>query len=287
MRFVRARAIAHARRRPERRRSRAASRRTAACTCPSGCRRSSSTRSPAPTTLRDIAARAARAVLRGRCAAVGAARAMLDDAFNFPGAARRRGERARAAVGARAVSRPDGGVQGLRRALPRRHAGAHAARRLAPRSRSSSRRRATPAARWPPRSTAGPGSTSWCCIRAGLVSAAPGAAARVLGRQRAHACASTARSTTASASSRKRSRIRRSPATLQLSSANSINVGRLLPQMVYYAQRQPGAVAPRRPRANFIVPSGNLGNVARLPVGARDRAADRRRSCSRRTRTGP
>ena len=46
----------------------------------------------------------------------------------------------------------------------------------------------------------------------------------------------------------------------QLSSANSINVGRLLPQMVYYAKaslelwRQSG----RRP--NFIIPAGNLGN---------------------------
>ena len=46
----------------------------------------------------------------------------------------------------------------------------------------------------------------------------------------------------------------------QLSSANSINVGRLLPQMVYYAKaglemwRQTGR------RANFIVPAGNLGN---------------------------
>jgi threonine synthase len=48
--------------------------------------------------------------------------------------------------------------------------------------------------------------------------------------------------------------------THQLSSANSINVGRLLPQMVYYAKaglelwRQTGR------RANFIIPSGNLGN---------------------------
>jgi threonine synthase len=46
----------------------------------------------------------------------------------------------------------------------------------------------------------------------------------------------------------------------QLSSANSINVGRLLPQMVYYAKaglelwRQTGR------RANFIIPAGNLGN---------------------------
>ena len=48
--------------------------------------------------------------------------------------------------------------------------------------------------------------------------------------------------------------------THQLSSANSINVGRLLPQMIYYAKagldlwRQSGR------RANFIIPSGNLGN---------------------------
>jgi threonine synthase len=62
---------------------------------------------------------------------------------------------------------------------------------------------------------------------------------------------------------------------LLLSSANSINVGRLLPQMAYYAQsslelyRRDGA-AP-----NYIVPSGNLGNVAAcmwarevgLPIG--------------------
>ncbi len=47
----------------------------------------------------------------------------------------------------------------------------------------------------------------------------------------------------------------------QLSSANSINVGRLLPQMTYYAKaslelwRQLG----RRP--NFIIPTGNLGNA--------------------------
>ncbi len=48
---------------------------------------------------------------------------------------------------------------------------------------------------------------------------------------------------------------------MNLTSANSINIGRLLPQMTYYAaasvwyQRRHG-VAP-----NFVVPSGNLGNV--------------------------
>ena len=43
-----------------------------------------------------------------------------------------------------------------------------------------------------------------------------------------------------------------------LSSANSINVGRLLPQMLYYfwAARQIG-----EPRPYFCVPSGNLGNL--------------------------
>ena len=62
---------------------------------------------------------------------------------------------------------------------------------------------------------------------------------------------------------------------LLLSSANSINVGRLLPQMVYYAKaslelRQADGRAP-----NFIVPTGNLGNAlaciwareAGLPIG--------------------
>jgi len=60
-----------------------------------------------------------------------------------------------------------------------------------------------------------------------------------------------------------------------LSSANSINVGRLLPQMVYYA-RASLELWRRDGRApNFIVPSGNLGNVAAclwarqagLPIG--------------------
>lgn len=60
-----------------------------------------------------------------------------------------------------------------------------------------------------------------------------------------------------------------------LSSANSINVGRLLPQMVYYA-RTSLALWRRDGRApNFIVPTGNIGNVAAclwareigLPIG--------------------
>ncbi len=49
--------------------------------------------------------------------------------------------------------------------------------------------------------------------------------------------------------------------THQLSSANSINVGRLLPQMVYYAKAglEVWRASGRRP--NFIIPSGNLGNA--------------------------
>ena len=61
----------------------------------------------------------------------------------------------------------------------------------------------------------------------------------------------------------------------RLSSANSINIGRLLPQMVYYAAASLAIWYRVRRKANFIVPSGNLGNVtacvwaraAGLPIG--------------------
>jgi threonine synthase len=63
--------------------------------------------------------------------------------------------------------------------------------------------------------------------------------------------------------------------TLSLSSANSINVGRLLPQMVYYASASLGIWTMYGRKANFVVPSGNLGNVTAcvwmremgLPIG--------------------
>lgn len=63
--------------------------------------------------------------------------------------------------------------------------------------------------------------------------------------------------------------------SLRLSSANSINVGRLLPQMVYYAQASLVLAARDGAPASFIIPTGNLGNAlaciwARemgLPVG--------------------
>jgi threonine synthase len=62
---------------------------------------------------------------------------------------------------------------------------------------------------------------------------------------------------------------------LLLSSANSINVGRLLPQMAYYASTSLDLWRRDGRAPNFIVPSGNLGNVAAclwarsagLPIG--------------------
>ena len=71
----------------------------------------------------------------------------------------------------------------------------------------------------------------------------------------------------------------RLPHNLRLSSANSINIGRLVPQIVYYiaalrALYQSGALRPGQ-KADFIVPSGNFGDILAgylagrmgLPVG--------------------
>src|SRR5260221_9681082 len=47
----------------------------------------------------------------------------------------------------------------------------------------------------------------------------------------------------------------------RFSSANSINIGRLLPQMVYYVASRLD-VEPRTPsKASYIIPAGNLGNA--------------------------
>jgi threonine synthase len=48
---------------------------------------------------------------------------------------------------------------------------------------------------------------------------------------------------------------------LNLSSANSINVGRLLPQVVYYAEASLTTWRRTGSKVNVVVPSGNLGNV--------------------------
>jgi len=61
----------------------------------------------------------------------------------------------------------------------------------------------------------------------------------------------------------------------QLSSANSINLGRLLPQAVYYAATSLAIWRQYGEPASYVVPSGNLGNVAAclwarkvgLPIG--------------------
>lgn len=47
----------------------------------------------------------------------------------------------------------------------------------------------------------------------------------------------------------------------ELSSANSINLGRLLPQMVYYAAASLQIWRARAQPASFVIPSGNLGNA--------------------------
>src|SRR6201999_2003706 len=48
----------------------------------------------------------------------------------------------------------------------------------------------------------------------------------------------------------------------QLSSANSINLGRLLPQAVYYAASSLEVWKKHGEPASYIIPSGNLGNAA-------------------------
>ena len=61
----------------------------------------------------------------------------------------------------------------------------------------------------------------------------------------------------------------------ELSSANSINIGRLLPQSVYYAASSLEIWRRERRAAGYVVPSGNLGNVVAclwaremgLPIG--------------------
>ena len=50
-------------------------------------------------------------------------------------------------------------------------------------------------------------------------------------------------------------------AQMQLSSANSINLGRLLPQAVYYVATSLAIWRKHGEPASFVIPSGNLGNV--------------------------
>jgi threonine synthase len=48
---------------------------------------------------------------------------------------------------------------------------------------------------------------------------------------------------------------------LRFSSANSINIGRLLPQMVYYAASSTQVAAETGRKPSYIIPAGNLGNA--------------------------
>ena len=66
---------------------------------------------------------------------------------------------------------------------------------------------------------------------------------------------------------------------LCLSSANSINVGRLLPQMVYYAKASLELWRSDGRAPNFIIPTGNLGNALAC-VWAREMGCRSARSCS-------
>ena len=58
-------------------------------------------------------------------------------------------------------------------------------------------------------------------------------------------------------------------APLHLSSANSINIGRLLPQTFYYVASYLAAVPEPGEPAVFVVPSGNLGNLTAGVMAAR------------------
>lgn len=79
-----------------------------------------------------------------------------------------------------------------------------------------------------------------------------------------------------------------------LSSANSINIGRLLPQMVYYAKAGLELWRETSRRANFIIPTGNLGNAMAClwarhvgaPIGEVVLATNANQSISEFLRTG-
>ena len=61
----------------------------------------------------------------------------------------------------------------------------------------------------------------------------------------------------------------------ELSSANSINLGRLLPQAVYYAATSLAVHRAHGVAPNFLIPSRQSRQFRRLRLGAQDRPADR------------
>ena len=157
-------------------------------------------------------------------------RQIAAEAFNFPAPLvplRRR----RASGGARAVSRPDRGVQGFRRALSGRLLRAPA--RAGSRGRSPSwwPPRATPAAPWPRPSMAGRGMRGRACCFPKAWCPRPRSGSSPAG---ATMCKSFAvRGTFRRLPAPGEAGLSRRPSCgqqTQLSSANSINLGRLLPQ---------------------------------------------------------
>ena len=200
-------------------------------------------------------------------------RAIVAEAFSFPAPLvphwRRRSLRR-----ARTLPRPDGGVQGFRRALPRGmlpapatprgQAGEHPGRDF-----GRHRRRGRGGVPPPPRAC-----RSRCCSRKGLVSPTQqqqltcwGDNVRSLAvRGSFDDCQALVKQAFVDPSMRSQ---------FELSSANSINLGRLLPQAVYYAASSLAAWRRHGEPLSFIVPSGNLGNVVAccwarkvgLPIG--------------------
>ena len=70
----------------------------------------------------------------------------------------------------------------------------------------------------------------------------------------------------------------------RLSAANSINIGRLLPQVAYHAAASLWHWRSYGTAAGSIVPTGNLGQRRGVRLGTRARAADPRHRARRRTR---
>ena len=180
------------RRRPRGRHSAARWRRTAACTCRRRCRAWIRRRWPARSASPTVAAHLLRPFFDGSGLA-DALPAIAREALDIPApvGAARRGSAGRRA---RAVSRADGGLQGLRRTLPRRlHGAPRATARPHDTGRHVGRHRAAP---WPRHSIAARASRDRAVSRGRRI-AAPGAAAHLLGRQRRGAARARDASTTA------------------------------------------------------------------------------------------
>ena len=239
---------------------------------------------PRPLTLPEVGARLLAPFAAGEPLAP-RARAICARRLQLPGAARGRASSADGALSrARAVPRPDGRVQGFRRALPRGVLAADAVARRDAAARSSSRPRATPAARSPRRSIAAPASRVVGALPGRAASRRAGAAARRAG---ATTCARFAVRGTFDDCQRMVKEAFADPSLRsahELSSANSINLGRLLPQMVYYATSQPRAAGGAHGAPPIVHRADAATSATRVAclLGARSWACRSATSCSRR-----